>query len=171
MGDITVEEEAETRFIADSSKGAKTEATGKATFSCGTPAVSDGTATSFLTDETLVDAGGTTTLTAGTQVVADEKAWLFTGGRSLTVGLDRTTFLGGSNVTGSSSNPYKFTKDGLPCSDIDSEGLLRGEMSLVQLLFLVVCPISLHDCFLVDNCLVECCFAFGDGYLEIFRGL
>lgn len=91
MGDITVEEEAETRFIADSSKGAKTEATGKATFSCGTPAVSDGTATSFLTDETLVDAGGTTTLTAGTQVVADEKAWLFTGGRSLTVGLDRTT--------------------------------------------------------------------------------
>lgn len=111
VGDITVEEEAETRFIADSSKGAKTEATGKATFSCGTPAVSDGTATSFLTDETLVDAGGTTTLTAGTQVVADEKAWLFTGGRSLTVGLDRTTFLGGSNVTGSSSNPYKFTKD------------------------------------------------------------
>lgn len=131
MGDITVEEEAETRFIADSSKGAKTEATGTATFSCGTPAVSGGTATSFLTDETLVGAGGTTTLTAGTQVVADEKAWLFTGGRSLTVGLDRTTFLGGSNVTGSSSNPYKFTKDGLPCSDIDSEGLLRGEMSLV----------------------------------------
>lgn len=80
--------------------------------------------------------------------------------------MDLTTFLGGSKV-GSSSSPNRFTSGGLPCKEIDKDGLLKGEMSpgVALLLFLAVFPASL------DGFLAFCSVVFlREGCLEYFRG-
>jgi X-X-X-Leu-X-X-Gly heptad repeat protein len=142
VGDISAD--GRTAF-ADPTEGTGTA--GRAAFSSGT--LTNGI--SSLSTGIAELASGASSLTAPTPACGT--------GTARTGGVDgeqeRTTFLGGSKETGSSrSSPYKLTRGGLPCSEMETDGLLSGEIGEVPLVivrFFLSLLVSVDCVFLAES--------------------